>query len=208
MVTDILAKGTEAARERDSAPLERAFERDERDGVIDLPASTSRRSRSRRSCWPRSETAARRRWASTSTRAKASRTSVRSARADDGPACPRAEEVAAAHRVRRRVRPRVRPSGAWGAARSHESHASIPGGVRRRRRPQNPLPRLAPHVRHQRSPPPVAAHYPGVPRPREYETTRIYAHYAPSAREVQLINEAFGRSPSTKPASRHRRRST
>jgi integrase len=40
------------------------------------------------------------------------------------------------------------------------------------------------------------------------KTTQIYAHYAPSAREVQLINEAFGNSPSTKRTSRRRRRST
>jgi integrase len=42
----------------------------------------------------------------------------------------------------------------------------------------------------------------------DLKTTQIYAHYAPSAREVQLINEAFGNSPSTKRTSRRRRRST
>jgi site-specific recombinase XerD len=40
----------------------------------------------------------------------------------------------------------------------------------------------------------------------DLKTTQIYAHYAPSAREVQLINEAFGSSPSTKRAARRRRR--
>ncbi len=39
----------------------------------------------------------------------------------------------------------------------------------------------------------------------DLKTTQIYMHYAPSAREVQAINEAFGDPP--KPPSRRRRRS-
>jgi hypothetical protein len=35
------------------------------------------------------------------------------------------------------------------------------------------------------------AHDPGVPRPRRPKTTQIYAHYAPSAHEVEMVNEAF-----------------
>jgi integrase len=42
----------------------------------------------------------------------------------------------------------------------------------------------------------------------DLKTTQIYAHYAPSAREVQLINEAFGSSTSSRRAARRRRRST
>jgi integrase len=40
------------------------------------------------------------------------------------------------------------------------------------------------------------------------KTTQIYARYAPSAREVDLINEAFGSSPATRRTSRRERRST
>ena len=43
MVTDILAKGTKLLVSGDAAPLERAFEREERDGVIDLPGVMSRK---------------------------------------------------------------------------------------------------------------------------------------------------------------------
>ena len=43
MVTDILAKGTELLVAGDPAPLERAFEREERNGVIDLPGVMSRK---------------------------------------------------------------------------------------------------------------------------------------------------------------------
>jgi manganese-dependent inorganic pyrophosphatase len=43
MVTDILAKGTKLLVSGNSAPLERAFERDECDGVIDLPGVMSRK---------------------------------------------------------------------------------------------------------------------------------------------------------------------
>jgi integrase len=41
----------------------------------------------------------------------------------------------------------------------------------------------------------------------DLKTTQIYAHYAPSAHEVQLVNEAFGSSPPRR-ASCRRRRST
>jgi integrase len=69
-------------------------------------------------------------------------------------------------------------------------------GVRGGRRSPDPLPRPAPHLRYR-------ARRRGVPLRtiQEYlghadlKTTQIYAHYAPSAREVQLINEAFGGSP-------------
>jgi integrase len=35
------------------------------------------------------------------------------------------------------------------------------------------------------------ANHPGVARPRGQQTTQIYAHYAPSEREVELVNNAF-----------------
>ncbi len=41
----------------------------------------------------------------------------------------------------------------------------------------------------------------------DLKTTQIYMHYAPSAREVQAINEAFGDPAPPKPPSRRRRRS-
>jgi len=41
----------------------------------------------------------------------------------------------------------------------------------------------------------------------DLKTTQIYMHYAPSAREVQAINEAFGDPAPLKPPSRRRRRS-
>jgi len=43
MVTDIVAKGTKLLVSGNPAPLERAFESDERDGVIDLPGVMSRK---------------------------------------------------------------------------------------------------------------------------------------------------------------------
>jgi site-specific recombinase XerD len=36
----------------------------------------------------------------------------------------------------------------------------------------------------------------------DLKTTQIYAHYEPSTREVQAINEAFGLSPRPTPAPR------
>ena len=41
----------------------------------------------------------------------------------------------------------------------------------------------------------------------DLKTTQIYMHYAPSAREVQAINEAFGDPAPPTPPSRRRRRS-
>ena len=38
----------------------------------------------------------------------------------------------------------------------------------------------------------------------DLKTTQIYAHYAPSKHEVEIVNDAFGASPSTR---RRRRRS-
>ena len=43
MVTDILAKGTKLLVSGNRASVERAFECDERDGVIDLPGVMSRK---------------------------------------------------------------------------------------------------------------------------------------------------------------------
>jgi manganese-dependent inorganic pyrophosphatase len=43
MVTDIVAKGTKLLVSGNAAPLERTFEANERDGVIDLPGVMSRK---------------------------------------------------------------------------------------------------------------------------------------------------------------------
>jgi integrase len=40
----------------------------------------------------------------------------------------------------------------------------------------------------------------------DIKTTQIYSHYAPSEREVEAINEAFGERPKPKPTSRRLRR--
>ena len=128
--------------------------------------------------------------------------------ADDRPADQRAEEVAAAHRLRRRRGPGLRASRARRAARPHEGQpkfktACAEAGVRQIRFHD---------LRHTFATTLAAA---GVPLRtiQEYlghadlKTTQIYMHYAPSAREVQAINEAFGEPAGPKPSSRRRRRS-
>jgi integrase len=40
----------------------------------------------------------------------------------------------------------------------------------------------------------------------DIKTTQIYAHYAPSEKEVEAINEAFGETPKPKPTRRRLRR--
>jgi integrase len=40
----------------------------------------------------------------------------------------------------------------------------------------------------------------------DLKTTQIYAHYAPSEGEVELMNDAFGEQPSSRERTRDRRR--
>ena len=102
-------------------------------------------------------------------------------------------EVAAAHGLQRRRRPRVRAPRPRRAAGPDQGHAALPGGLRGRGRAQDPLPRSAAHLRDD-------ARRGGVPLRtiQEYlghadlKTTQIYAHYAPSEKEVEKVNEAFG----------------
>ena len=101
--------------------------------------------------------------------------------------------------LRRRRRPRLRASAVGTAARPHQAHATLQAGVRRRRRAR-PIrfhdlrhtfaTRLAASGQPMRTIQEFLGH-------ADSKTTQIYAHYAPSAHEVEMVNEAFAAEPST-----------